>query len=172
MQVYQSDTITIITTGSKTIYLIDYGILTWPSFLRGSTSGNLRLRIALGAGAAAAYYLYNLILWPVDESVIDILSPDRDVFPAETYDKMLIDGFGKDRQVTASTYDIALSRKAVEWQVIGKAINLLPSKEQRIYVLNLYNTLTYPDVWKQEPFSLLSVQMYKSQRYLSMRGSR
>jgi len=172
VQAYQSGIVTTTTVSSETVYLIDYGVLTWPSFLRGSTSGNLRLQIALGASAAATYYQYQLILWPIDESVIDILSPGRSMYPAYTYDKMLVDGFGKDRQVIASTYDITLSRRAIEWQTVGGAMTLPPNTGQRVYVANFYNTLPHPDVWMQEPFSLLSVQTYKSQRYLSMRGSR
>lgn len=172
-----TDVVYFTTTGMKE--LLDFGKITINTHIAGKTLQDLEIEIwATGNGSSDAE-LYDLILIPVDEFVFDSLDQENTTGSiigdvrntGGTY--LLVDSITDQRVDTSLVLDPSNSDAimAVYLLTIASEVFLPNNKRYRLWFLAEKYPTTGTDVFDSLQEVSFTVQAWKQQRYLSMRGA-
>ena len=158
--------------------LLDFGeIVLGPQVSLGPyVMNNTYINIEAGASGAASCYFYDIVLIPVDEWAIDCEDMFKNTGAAlytndyRTY--LNIDAIQNPRQLLSHLIRTDVDRVMRYWRPITNGIPILQTgKHQRLWFLTVKNH-DYADVddTLADPEQCHTIQIWKNQRYTTLRG--
>jgi hypothetical protein len=173
----QSPVITVPLTAALDIEMIDFGLYQIPSRDIGKSGGlsAVQFNIEITPSAAGTLQIYDLLLIPVDECVIQLSEPSSGVLltirsPDNTH-YADIDSIDPKQMINAMVLDSS-NNVTAGWSTIGPSpFQLYPNSDQRIYFF-VRGGNDPAATSNSYPYEIFYPQFWRVARFLSMRGTR
>lgn len=156
--------------------VVDLGSVSIPTARAGQLSGNLGDSLSISVQGFAASLgvilsLYDLVLIPVDEWAVDAITPDIAVATGtgeiESGNYLDVDSISNLKSPITSTNRTNGDLVKAIYQSIGNGPAILQvDREQCLWFFAMF----YNNYWRAYPDIAGSVQVFKQQRYLGLRG--
>ena len=159
---------------TQAFVILDLGTIEIPQF-PGSQASGLEITIQVGTDDAAGttVRLYDLILIPVDEIVVDSIPSGTDLGAIIDIDNYMdVDDIRlQKRGLLSVARTTAADQINHIYVTIGNRFVTQANLRTRLYFFMMELDVS-DNVWDMHPITLGRVQLEKQQRYLSMRGNR
>lgn len=152
--------------------ILDFGTLAMPPVNSLPTVPyQVALRLNIAASGAGTLSLISLILIPADEWSGEFIETGGRHTAIAVDEALVIDSVTSPKN-QLQAYSEKSSQALIDWQAVaGYPIALKNNVTQRLWFLSAYASTSAINVWLYDPAITHAIQVYKAQRYLSMRGA-
>jgi hypothetical protein len=170
-EVFESEPVLLNNTAYAQI--VDFGTLAMPPVNSLPTIPyQVALRLNVSTLGAGVLDLLSLILIPADEWSGEFIETGGRNTAIANNEALVIDSVTSPKN-QLQAYSQKNSQSLIDWQAIaGYPVTLKNNQTQRMWFLCAYATPTAQNVWLYDPAMTHAIQVFKAQRYLSMRGAR